>query len=323
MRLLVLAMPDRVAGAVFPSAVRAELETLVDVLGPVAPSAAPVSARALVTGWGTPRLDAPVLARLPHLEAVFHAAGSVRPILSDAFLARDVRLTTAARANAAPVARWTLAHLLLAAKDAHGWAARYRTNPARTAAAARASDLSDAGRLVVGLVGAGRVARLVVELAGPYGWLVQVADPYVRNAPAGSVLVDLDTLLGSSRVVSLHAASTAETRGLLDARRLALLPDGATLLNSARGALIDEDALARECASGRISAVLDVTSTEPLPRSSPLWRCPNVTLTPHIAGSRGVEVADLGRAVLAEVRAWLAGEPAHDLVTSHMLATMA
>jgi len=94
--LLVLAMPDRVAAAAFPPAVRTELAALVDLAGPVAPADAPADARALVTGWGTPRLDGGVLARLPDLDAVFHAAGSVRSIVTAPLFERGVRLTKAA-----------------------------------------------------------------------------------------------------------------------------------------------------------------------------------------------------------------------------------
>ncbi|MEO7016460.1 MAG: NAD(P)-dependent oxidoreductase, partial [Leifsonia sp.] len=93
------------------------------------------------------------------------------------------------------------------------------------------------------------------------------------------------------------------------ARQLALLPDGATLINTARGEIVDQDALIVELRSGRIEAVLDVTEPDPLPADSPLWELPGVTLTPHIAGSMGREIGALGAHVVAELARYSRGEP--------------
>ncbi|WP_272868247.1 NAD(P)-dependent oxidoreductase, partial [Mangrovactinospora gilvigrisea] len=124
----------------------------------------------------------------------------------------------------------------------------------------------------------------------------------------GAAPVDLDTLARRSQVVSLHAPDLPETRQLLDRRRLALLPDGALVVNTARGALIDTAALAEEAASGRLDAVLDVTDPEPLPPGHPLFDLPNVLLTPHLAGALGNEVPRLGEAALAELHRYAAGQ---------------
>jgi phosphoglycerate dehydrogenase-like enzyme len=86
---------------------------------------------------------------------------------------------------------------------------------------------------------------------------------------------------------------------MVSAAVLAALPDGATLINTARGALVDQDALVRELASGRIRAALDVTEPDPLPAGHPLFALPNVYLTPHLAGAMGTEIRDLGRASVA------------------------
>lgn len=122
--------------------------------------------------------------------------------------------------------------------------------------------------------------------------------------------------------MSLHAPDTPETYRILDARRLALIPDGGVLVNTSRGALVEPGSLQRELVSGRISAVLDVTEPEPLPADSPLYGLPNVFLTPHIAGSLGNELERLGRTVVDELALLGAGLPlAHavrraDLVNS-------
>jgi phosphoglycerate dehydrogenase-like enzyme len=144
------------------------------------------------------------------------------------------------------------------------------------------------------------------------GYRLLVSDPFLESAEAahlGAELVELDDLLTRSDIVSLHAPLLPETRGLLDDRRLSLLPDGAVVINTARGALIETDALVRHCASGRIDAVLDVTDPEPLPAGHPLIGLPNVHLTPHIAGAMGSEIRALGEFAVAEVERLVTGEP--------------
>ena len=114
--------------------------------------------------------------------------------------------------------------------------------------------------------------------------------------------------------MTLHAPSLPETRHLLDRRRLALLRDGAVVVNTARGALVDGDAFATELASGRIDAVIDTTEPEVLRADSPLWDLPNVFLTPHIAGAMGNETRRLAALALDEIERIARGEPlAHEV----------
>ena len=114
--------------------------------------------------------------------------------------------------------------------------------------------------------------------------------------------------------MSLHAPSLPETRHLLDARRLALLRDGAVLVNTARGALVDGDALTAELVAGRIDAVIDTTEPEILPADSPLYELPNVFLTPHIAGAMGTETRRSRPSPLDEIERLARGEPlAHEV----------
>ena len=135
-----------------------------------------------------------------------------------------------------------------------------------------------------------------------------VYDPYLTE-DLGAQPRELDALLAESDVVSLHAPALPSTRHMLDARRLALLRDGAVVINTARGALIDHEALIAELRGGRLSAILDVTEPEPLPPDSPLYELPNVILTPHIAGALGTEVVRLGDAAIDELARYAAGEP--------------
>jgi phosphoglycerate dehydrogenase-like enzyme len=110
---------------------------------------------------------------------------------------------------------------------------------------------------------------------------------------------------------------------MIGGRELALMRDGSTLINTARGALIDETALIAELNTGRISAILDVTEPEIPEADSPLFRLPNVFLTPHIAGAIGTERARLGNLVADEVERFIAGEPLHHRVHPELLRQLA
>ena len=135
--------------------------------------------------------------------------------------------------------------------------------------------------------------------------------------------VDLPTLVASADVISLHAPLLPETRHMIDATLLATIRDGAVLINTARGGLVDHVALLTELRRGRFRAVLDVTDPEPPPSASGLWDLDNVLLTPHVAGSRGLELQRIGEEVVAEVERYVRGEPLRYAVTRRRFAAHA
>ncbi|MEV7684748.1 hydroxyacid dehydrogenase [Streptomyces bungoensis] len=262
----------------------------------------------LITGWGCPRLDTAALDAAPKLRAVLHAAGSVKGFTTPEVWRRGIAVSSAAAANALPVAEYALAMILLAGKDVFGFRDELRTRRTFPYGAVL-PGIGNHGRRV-GIVGASRIGRRLIELLRPHDLRVALADPYVDEAGAarlGVSLLPLDDLLRTSDVVSLHAPQTPETRHLIDARRLALMPSGSVLVNTARGSLVDHDALIAELRAGRLSAVLDVTDPEPLPADSPLFGLPGAFVTPHLAGSQGNEVARLGRTVVEEAERLSAG----------------
>jgi phosphoglycerate dehydrogenase-like enzyme len=268
-------------------------------------------AEILLTGWGAPRLDAAALDRMPRLRYVAHAAGTVKDVVTGAVWDRGIRVSSAAAANAVPVAEFTLAAILFANKGVWALQAHYRTTRSWELWSNVVPGLGNYHK-TVGLVGASRIGRRVAELLGPHDLEVLVADPYLSDAEAAALgvrLVDLDELVSTADVVSLHAPSLPETHHLFDAARLGRLPDGAWLINTARGALVDHDALEAELVSGRISAVIDVTEPEVLPADSPLYDLPNVVLTPHIAGSQAAETQRMTDLAIDEIERFLAGEP--------------
>jgi phosphoglycerate dehydrogenase-like enzyme len=282
-------------------------------------------AEVLLSGWGCPPVDEHVLRAAPALRAIVHAGGGVKGHVTAACWERGIRVSTAAAANAAPVAEYTLARILLANKAADRMARAYRERRARIDLLGEFPAVGNRGK-IVGIVGASRIGRRVVELLRPFELDVLVSDPYLDADGAARIGVarrELDELLAVSDVVSLHAPALPATRHMIDARRLALMRDGATLINTARGSLVDQDALVAELASGRIDAVVDVTEPEVLPRGSPLYELPNVVLTPHIAGALGVEVRRLGDAAIDEIERYAAGRPFAHPVTADDLERIA
>jgi phosphoglycerate dehydrogenase-like enzyme len=175
-----------------------------------------------------------------------------------------------------------------------------------------------AGRRVVilgfGSIGAANAARLA-----PFG--VEVVGVARSAREIGNVLGfdALDSVLPTADILVNMLPLTTETRGLLDQRRLALLPDGALVVNGGRGRTIDAIALLRELDSGRLRAVLDVTDPEPLPPESPLWSIPTVLISPHIAGDSAPATVRTFQIAGDQIRRFAAGEPLQNQVPRYLL----
>lgn len=279
----------------------------------------------LITSWDCPPLTEAVLARMPALTAIVHAAGSVKNHVTDACWDRGLLVSSAAAANAVPVAEYTIAAILFANKRVLEISARYREQRMALDWAEPYPGLGNYRR-TIGVVGASLIGRRVLRLLAPFDFELLLSDPLLspdQAASMGARLVGLDELLGTCDVVSLHAPALPETHHLLDARRLSLMRTGATLVNTGRGSLVDTEALTAEAVSGRIHAVLDVTDPEVLPPGSPLYSLPNVLLTPHIAGSLGAELHRIGSSALNEVERYCTGQPFAHAVTRAALATSA
>lgn len=281
------------------------------------------AAEVLLTSWGAPRLTAERLTAAPNLEVVLHCAGSVRGLVGDEVWRRGITVTSAADANAIPVAEYTLAAIIFAGKKAPFLAADHLRAYEGWGTVTGYGDLSNFGR-TVGIVGFSRIGRKVVDLLKILGGTTcLVADPHADPAEvarAGATLVDLADLLPRVDVLSLHAPELRETRHLIGPEQLALLPDHATVINTARGSLIDSNALAAECRSGRLFAILDVTDPEPLPVGSPLRDLARVMVTPHVAGSLGTEIGRLTDHTLDELSRWTARQPLRTEITAERWA---
>ncbi len=277
----------------------------------------------LITGWESPVVSAAVLDAAPHLKAIIHAGGSVKHHVTDACWQRGLRVSSASAANAVPVAEYTLAVILLANKRILPLLEHYRQlrgEPGWTYWSGLYPQMGNF-RKTVGVIGCSQIGRRVIQMLGAFDLDVVVYDPYLTRDEAVTLnvaKVELDELVSVSDIVTLHAPAVPETKHMIDRRRLAMMRDGATLINTARGSLVETEALLDELRTGRIDAVLDVV--EPLPTAdSVLFDLPNVLLTPHIAGSQGTEIHRMGALALDELERYANDTPfTHTVHPEHL-----
>lgn len=271
---------------------------------------------AVVTTWGMPKVDEAFLARTPKLRAVFYGAGTVKGFVTPEMWERGVIVSSAAPANATPVAEYTLGVILLSNK--RFWQVMRSWK--------RAADMPGNFRRTVGVIAASLVGRELIRLLKETDLEILLYDPFVSEEEAGKLglrKVELPELMSESDIVTLHAPNLPHLRHMINAELLTKMKDGATFINTARGALVDEAALIAEVKTGRIWAILDVTDPEPPVEGSPLYTLPNVILTPHIAGSLSDECERLGDFAIDELERFLAGQPLRNQITQEALAHLA
>lgn len=275
----------------------------------------------LITSWGATPLTADVLDRADRLALVAHSASSVKHFVTDEIFRRGLRITQAGQAMALPVAEVSLAFTLSMLHRIqrfdhmmHAGAWRDDVPPQHGLAGSR-----------IGVVGASRTGAEYLRMVVALGADVVVYDPYLTDARAaefGVRRIDLDDLLRTSRVVALHAPTLPETHHMIGARELALMPDGAALVNTARSWLVDTEALLAEVRSGRLDAALDVFDEEPLPPDSPFRGLPNVLLMPHQAAATVECYFEMGAITAAEIERHATGQPLQYELTEAALARM-
>ncbi len=247
---------------------------------------------------GHTMMDAALLAALPALERiVFLGTGAASYIDLAAAEAHGIEVRTVKGYGDRSVAEHTLALIFAAARQIAPQDAALRRGEW---VPQLGMDLEGA---TLGVIGAGGIGAEVIRLAAALGLEVIAS---ARTPPSGlpATFVPLDELLGAADIVSLHLALTPETTGLIGAEALARMKPGAILVNTARGALVDEAALISALRSGHLGhAALDVFAEEPLGPDDPLLAAPNVTLTPHVAyktPGASVRLLEAGLALLAE-----------------------
>ncbi len=279
----------------------------------------------LVTGWGSPELTDEVFEKADRLKIIVHSAGSVRPILAKSVVEKyvipsGICVVSCRRAIAYNVAESTVGMMIMTLRRWFDHIQAYREKGVW-----RSREIPENGQFLmgatVGIVGAGVVGREVIRLLKPFDVKVLVYDPYLSEWEAGRLgvrRVELNELFEKSDVVSIHAPLTGETYHMIGRDQLRRMKDGTILINTARGGIIDHDALIEECKKGRIIAFLDVTEPEPLPPDSPLRYLKNVYITPHVAGAGYYGYHMIGKTVIKSLEDFFAGRSVEDALDMNL-----
>lgn len=271
--------------------------------------------------WGMPTFSDKQLAQLPSLKAVFYAAGNVkrfaRPLIK-----HDILLVSAWAINAIPVAEMVLSQILLACRGYFRAVRNYRNDHNQGKSFQRVGVNGE----TIGVIGMGWIGRRLTEHLHQFGFHVLANDPYLsieQAAELGVEKVSLAELFKRSYIVSNHIPDLPSTKNVLNGILFETMRDGATFINTGRGAQVVETDLIRVMQQRTdLTALLDVTDPEPPTPQSELWTLPNVIISPHIGGTAGDEVVRLADCVIDEFIAWDAGKPLQYQVTREILETM-
>jgi len=281
---------------------------------------------ALVTTWDSPKFSEDLLEMAPRLRTIAHCGGEVKSRFAPV-LFEKLTITNAAEPMARATAEMGATLLLYSARniDHYRDALRARSNRVYEDLHLHGNHEAVVGREIA-MIGFGRIGRALIDLLRGFdlNWLVH--DPYVRRSAAKDYpvrFVDLPTLLSRAELLVLTAALTDETRGLLNRERLAQLPDGAVVINIARGGLIDLAALTKEVKKKRLRCALDVTDPlEPLPIGHAIRTLPGAIVTPHIAASNLRVRQQIADVVMDDLESFFAGRGVNNRVTVSMLQRM-
>ena len=269
----------------------------------------------LVTGWGTPRLTVEVLENADrNMRIIAHSAGSVKSMLADVLekylIPRNICVFSANGAIAYNVAEHTIGALIMTGRRFVDHAMVIREKEVW-----RDNSIPGNGQFlrgsVVGIVSASKVGREVIRLLQPFDVKILIYDPYLSDWEAGRLnveKVELDDVFARADFVTVHAPNIPETWGMVGEKQLKLMKNGAVLVNTSRGRIIDHQALFAEAKTGRILVTLDVTDPEPLPADSPLRKLPNVYITPHISGAGYYGYFKIGSTTVEALENFFAGK---------------
>lgn len=240
-----------------------------------------------------------------------------------------VTICNAHGAHNISTAEWTLAAILAMLKyfplyldiqSSGVWKRRFEASTHYAAIAGNPNEVYPpvmgeelTGRSVM-LVGYGAIGKEIERMLGPFNVQITRVARRPRTEPQVHPVSDLDRLLPHAEIVILILPATEESRGLIGARQLSLMRQGALLVNAARGPIVDTDALVASLQSRRIRAALDVTEPEPLPEGHPLWSCPNLLITPHVGASTPQFTPRALQTAAAELRRYMNGEPLKNVV---------
>jgi len=276
-----------------------------------------------ITSWGSPALTEELLDCAPNLKLVIHAAGSVKPIVTDAVWERGIRVISSAKPLGEGVAETALGFTISASKNFYNLNANIHAGGYSEGK----SDIREVYELTIGVIGCGWAGKHYIKLMNNFGVEILAYDPFIdaeKLASLGAVKSELNELLEKSDIVSIHAPNIPETNHMINAETLKLMKKDAILINTARGAIIDEKALYEHMAAGNLKyACLDVYDPEPILPENPLRTLPNVIMTPHLAGLAANGKLKIGAHAAYITKLYADGNPLECEVTKEMLATIA
>ena len=239
-----------------------------------------------ITCWGSVRLEKEILDSAPNLKLVAHAAGSVKPIVSDEFIRRGIKITTAAPALSIGVAEYILGAMLIMGKRLKDMMRSVESGGWRPETAGAALEMFHAK---VGIIGAGFVGRHLIKLLKNFDLAgIWVYDPYLSPEEAALLSVEkksLEEIFSICDYINVCAPSIPSTKGMITNKLIQMIRENTVFINAARSAIVDEPALINELKTGRFLAMIDVTDPEPAVPDHALRSLPNVIFTPHIAGA--------------------------------------
>ena len=285
------------------------------------------SADALITTWDSPHLSSATMKSMPCVRMIAHCGGEVKRRFERP-LFRKLVIVNTPTPMARPTAEMGAALLMYSARniDFYRSALRKRSNRIYHDVHETGGGAESLLGREVGMIGFGRIGRALVEMLRGFDVHWRVYDPYVSRELAGGMPVRFDSLDGvlkRSSLLVLTAAATEKTKHLLNGERLAMLPDGSTIINIARGSLIDLPALTREVKRGRLRCALDVTDPdEPLPIGHPLRTLPGAIVTPHVGGGGTQTRGEMADAAMDELHRFFSGQAVQHRVTTTMLSRM-
>ena len=278
---------------------------------------------AVMTGWGTASLgEAGLLDGKHPLKLVIHTGGSVGDLVDARAYEHGITVISGNSMYAMSTAEGALAYIMSAhryipddvsnMKNGEYWDSPYKTR--------------GLFEREVGIIGVGAVSKNLMRFMKPFGVKLRVYDTYEVDSDflheVNAVQTSLEEVLSASSVVSLHAALGEKTRGMVGREQLKLIRDGALFVNTSRGPIVDEEALADELATGRFSAILDVFTHEPLGADSPLRNLSNVYLIPHKAGPTYDMRRVIGYKLAEDALRYLNGERLQFEITAEYAARM-
>lgn len=277
----------------------------------------------LITCWDSPKITPEIIGKALKLRIISHSAGSVRSYLCEEVFDRGICVTNASSAIAVSVAETTIGLIICSLRYLFDYNDHLRRCQRSRPDYDPAHELT--GR-TVGIVGMGEVGKRVVGLLKPFHCEILVHDPYKTGEQieeVGGIPCSLDEVMSRSDIVSVHAPKIPQNRHMISRELLGKLHDGALIVNTARGELIDEEALIDEAKSGRIRCALDVFEGDARQVANELKGVQNVVLTPHIAGRTVESRRRQGDIIVEDIGLFFNGENPKNLVTREMMNWMA